>query len=349
MKIALVTDAWHPQVNGVVRTLETIVGILREWDHEILIISPDQYRSVAAPTYPEIRLAMTRARSVGERISKFGADAIHLATEGPLCLSAQRWCRRKGRPFTTAYHTQFPEYLAKRTHLSQRLFWKYIRWFHRRSETIMVSTKTVRGQLRQERLPQVYHWGRGVDLSNFSPDAPAPELFASLSRPIQLFVGRVAVEKNIEAFLETSHPGSKVVVGDGPALESLKAQFANVHFAGRKTGRELAGFYAGADVFVFPSKTDTFGLVIIEALACGTPVAAYPVTGPIDILTSEIGSMAEYLGDAVGAALKCDSEACLEAAAGFDWRTSAQQFLAGLATVSTTPTKPSKQPFMLQS
>ena len=333
MKIALVTDAWHPQVNGVVRTLESVIEILRDWGHEVLVISPDQYRSVAAPTYPEIRLAITRARTIGEQITDFGADAIHLATEGPLCLSALRWCRRKGRPFTTAYHTQFPEYLAKRTKLSPRIFWKYIRWFHGRSETIMVSTESVRGQLRAKHLPQVRHWGRGVDLTNFSPDAPQPDIFASLPRPIQLYVGRVAVEKNIEAFLETGQPGSKVVVGEGPALDHLRKKFPDVHFAGRKIGRELAGYYAGADVFVFPSKTDTFGLVVIEALACGTPVAAYPVTGPIDILTSETGVMDDCLDRAIAGALLCDPAACLPSAAGFNWSASAQQFLEGLAPI----------------
>lgn len=355
MKIALVTDAWHPQVNGVVRTLETVIGILRDWGHEILVISPDQYRSIAAPTYPEIRLAITRARTVGDRIAEFGADAIHLATEGPLCLSALRWCRRKGRPFTTAYHTQFPEYLAKRTRLSPRLFWKYIRWFHRRSETIMVSTESVRGQLRAEKLPQVHHWGRGVDLSNFSPDAPQPEIFAYLPRPIQLYVGRVAVEKNVEAFLETNQPGSKVVVGDGPALDHLSRKFPDAHFAGRKTGRQLAGYYAGADIFVFPSKTDTFGLVVIEALACGTPVAAFPVTGPIDILTRATGAMNDNLDQAIADALLCDPDACLPSAAGFNWITSAKQFLEGLAPIPAAQMAQMAQmerlsePFMLQS
>lgn len=349
MRIALVTDAWHPQVNGVVRTLDTVIGILREWGHEILVISPDQYRSVAAPTYPEIRLAVTRARSVGERISEFGAEAIHLATEGPLCLSAQRWCCRKDREFTTAYHTQFPEYLAKRTRLSPRLFWKYIRWFHKRSQTIMVSTESVREQLRMERLTQVHHWGRGVDLANFSPDAPPPALYASLPRPIQLYVGRVAVEKNIEAFLETKQPGSKVVVGDGPALNRLRSRFPSVYFEGRKTGRELAGFYGGSDVFVFPSKTDTFGLVVIEALACGTPVAAYPVIGPIDILTPETGAMDNNLEQAIAGALRCNSDDCIDLAAEYSWASSARQFLDGLAPIEVSKTSNIECPFLLAS
>ncbi len=338
MKIALVTDAWHPQVNGVVRTLETVTSILRGWGHELLIISPDQYPSLAAPSYPEIRLALTRARSVGRRIADFAPDAIHLATEGPLCLSARRWCRRNKRPFTTAYHTQFPEYLAKRTHLSPRIFWHYIRWFHRASQAIMVSTDSVRQQLITERLPQVHHWSRGVDLDNFSPDTPAPELFDGLTRPIQLYVGRVAVEKNIEAFLDTDRPGSKVVVGDGPALDSLKTQYPEVCFLGRKSGRALAGCYAGADVFVFPSKTDTFGLVLIEAMACGTPVAAFPVTGPIDILTERSGAMSDDLNLAIDAALRLHPEACLRRASQFSWQVSARQFVDGLVPMKRQQT-----------
>ncbi|MEH6755964.1 MAG: glycosyltransferase family 1 protein [Parasphingorhabdus sp.] len=338
MKIALVTDAWHPQVNGVVRTLETVVGILRNWGHEVLIISPDQYRSVAAPSYPEIRLAMTRARSVGRRISKFNADAVHLATEGPLCLSARRWCRRNKFPFTTAYHTQFPEYLAKRTHLSPRIFWHYIRWFHGRSQAIMASTESVRQQLMGERLPQVHHWSRGVDLTNFSPDAPAPDLFKDLPRPIQLYVGRVAVEKNIEAFLQTDQRGSKVIVGDGPALDDLRLRYPEAYFLGRKSGRQLAGCYAGADVFVFPSKTDTFGLVLIEALACGTPVAAFPVTGPVDILTEKSGAMSKNLNHAIAVAQYLQPSDCLKRASHFNWTASARQFLDGLARIEPDQT-----------
>lgn len=337
MKIALVTDAWHPQVNGVVRTLEAITGILRQWGHDVLVISPDEYRSFPAPSYPEIRLGMTRARSIGRRISAFGPDAIHLATEGPLSLSARRWCQRNNIQFTTAYHTQFPEYLARRTHLSPRIFWTYIRWFHSASKAIMVSTKSVRNQLRSEGLSRVHHWSRGVDLMNFSPDAREPDLFAELRRPIQLYVGRVAVEKNLEAFLETDHPGSKVIVGNGPAFEDLRARYPNAHFAGRKSGRELAGYYAGADVFVFPSKTDTFGLVLVEALACGTPVAAYPVTGPVDILTNQCGVMADDLELAISKALQLDPQSCVTLAKQYSWEASARQFLEGLVPVDPRP------------
>lgn len=337
MKIALVTDAWHPQVNGVVRTLDTVIGLLRKGGHEILVISPDQYRSIPAPSYPEIRLSFARARTIGKRIEAFGADAVHLATEGPLCIQARRWCRRKGRPFTTAYHTQFPEYLAKRTRLSPRIFWPYIRWFHQRSEAIMVSTESVRNQLRGENLRHIHHWSRGVDLENFRADAPPPKQYEQLARPIQLYVGRVAIEKNIEAFLDSNQPGSKVVVGDGPALAGLKARHPEVHFAGRKSGPALAGYYAGADVFVFPSKTDTFGLVIIEALACGTPVAAYSVTGPVDILTAESGAMDDDLNIAIARALKLDSADCIAHGKKYSWDASASQFFDGLVSQDLRP------------
>jgi glycosyltransferase involved in cell wall biosynthesis len=332
MKIALVTDAWHPQVNGVVRTLDTVIGLLRDRGHEILVISPDQYRSFPAPSYPEIRLAYVRARTIGKRIEAFGADAVHLATEGPLCIQARRWCRRKELPFTTAYHTQFPEYLAKRTKLSPRVFWPYIRWFHRRSEAIMVSTESVRDQLQREGLAHIHHWSRGVDLQNFRADVPLPAEYRQLARPIQLYVGRVAIEKNIAAFLDSDQPGSKVVVGDGPALEGLKARHPEVHFVGRKSGSVLAGYYAGADVFVFPSKTDTFGLVIIEALACGTPVAAYPVTGPIDILTAKSGAMDDNLNAAIQRALTLDSADCIALGRKYSWDASASQFFNGLVS-----------------
>jgi len=336
MRIVLVTDAWHPQVNGVVRTLDTTIGILRSWGHQIRVVSPDQYRSFAAPGYPEIRLAVARASTVGRRIAEFDADAIHLATEGPLCIAARRWCERNSILYSTAYHTQFPEYLAKRTKLSPRVFWPYIRWFHGKSQAIMTSTESVQKQLRKERLSQVHHWGRGVDLEDFSPRVPAPEFYKKLPRPIQLYVGRVAIEKNIEAFLRTDQPGSKVVVGDGPARSKLQAEYPDAHFLGRKVGRELSGYYADADVFVFPSKTDTFGLVLIEALASGVPVAAYPVTGPVDILNENCGVMRSDLGSAIESALKLQADACLARARQFDWETSARQFLEGLTPIQTS-------------
>ncbi|BBC71421.1 GDP-mannose-dependent alpha-mannosyltransferase [Altererythrobacter sp. B11] len=331
MKIALITDAWAPQVNGVVRTLSEVSRELTRRGHELLVISPESYRSVACPTYPEIRLAFAGRRGVGARIEGFGAEAVHIATEGPLGLAARRHCIARRRSFTTAYHTQFPDYLARRTGLPASLFWPFIRWFHRPSAGIMVATETVRRQLRAQGLTQLRPWSRGVDLSCFGPDIAPPDLFFDLPRPIQLYVGRVAVEKNIDAFLGNRHPGSKVVVGDGPELARLEAEYPDAHFLGRQTGRDLAACYAGADVFVFPSRTDTFGLVIIEALACGTPVAAYPVQGPLDILDAKSGAMAERLEDAIAAALRLRRTDCLAHGRGFSWQASADQFFAALA------------------
>lgn len=330
MRIAIITDAWAPQVNGVVRTLKSVRAELEASGHEVLVISPELYRSIPCPTYPEIRLALATVRDVGSRISAFAPDAIHLSTEGPLCVAARRWCLTEGLRFTTAYHTQFPDYAAKRTGLPASLFWQYIRWFHAPSQAVLASTPSVRAQLEAQQIGPVKHWGRGVDLLNFTPDALPPVCFADLPTPIQLYVGRVAVEKNIEAFLRSDHPGSKVVVGDGPARARLEAEFPEAHFLGMLSGRALAGAYAGADVFVFPSMTDTFGLVMIEALACGTPVAAYPVSGPIDIVTEAVGALDESLTRAIATALTRTQAACLSYGCEFSWAVSARQFLDAL-------------------
>lgn len=337
MRIALITDAWAPQVNGVVRTLQAITGLLQQWGHELLVISPDQYRSIPCPSYPEIRLALAGGPSVGARIEQFAPDAVHIATEGPLGFAARRHCVARRRPFTTAYHTHFPEYVARRTGLPASLFWSYICWFHRPASGIMVATPSVRRELRAHGLDRLRPWSRGVDLDAFSPAAAPPDLYWNLPRPIQLYVGRLSVEKNIEAFLRCSHPGSKVVVGDGPALARLREAFPETHFLGRQTGAELAACYAGADVFVFPSRTDTFGLVMIEALACGTPVAAYPVTGPVDILTPETGAMDDNLDVAIARAMRLDREACLAHGRSFTWEESARQFVEALACPDSAP------------
>jgi glycosyltransferase involved in cell wall biosynthesis len=330
MRIVIVTDAWEPQVNGVVRTLKATRAMLEAMGHQVCVISPDLYPSVPCPTYPEIRLAMARAAWIGARIADFAPDAIHLSTEGPLCLAARRWCLREGLRFTTAYHTQFPDYFAARTGISAEWAWPYIRWFHAPAEAVLVSTPSIRRVLNAHGVPHTRHWSRGVDLANFLPDARPPALFKTLEGPIQLYVGRVAVEKNIEAFLRSDHPGSKVVVGDGPARAALAAQFPDVHFVGPLSGRALAGAYAGADVFVFPSRTDTFGLVMIEAMACGTPVAAFPVSGPIDIVTPETGALDDNLGTAIGLALGKRPADCMMHGRGFTWEASAQQFLSAL-------------------
>lgn len=332
-RIAIVTDAWLPQINGVVRTLTTTCALLRASGHDVLVISPDLFASVPCPTYPEIRLALCRPGAVAQKLAAFGPGAIHIATEGPLGMAARRYCTRSGTRFTTAYHTQFPDYLAQRTHLPPRLFWRYIEWFHAPAHRVLVATESIRGELRAHGIERLHHWSRGVDLACFTPDAPPPAEYANLPRPIQLYVGRVSVEKNIEAFLSSSHPGSKVVVGDGPALQSLRRRFPDALFLGRKSGRELAGCYAGADVFVFPSLTDTFGLVMIEALACGTPVAAFPVAGPQDIVTDRVGALCTDLARAIDAALYCDRAVCAAYGARFSWEAATEQFLAGLAAL----------------
>lgn len=330
MRIVIVTDAWEPQVNGVVRTLKSVSAELIDMGHQVSVISPDQYRSMPCPTYPEIRLTLTRPKTVGERIAAIAPDAVHLATEGPLCLAARRWCLNRGVPFTTAYHTQFPDYIARRTGLPARLIWAYIRWFHRPAMRVMASTESIRDELRAHGIRHLAAWGRGVDLTQFRPENRGLAEMRHLPRPIQLYVGRVAVEKNIEAFLVADTPGTKIVVGDGPARADLARRYPTALFLGSLDGKRLAGAYAGADVFVFPSTTDTFGLVIIEALASGTPVAAYRVTGPKDILTAETGAMDADLSVAIARALTLDRRVCAAYAGRFSWRASARQFLTAL-------------------
>lgn len=331
--IAIITDAWYPQVNGVVRTLSTTCDMLRRWGHQVTVISPEQYHSFPAPTYPEIRLAVTAPGSVGRQLAKIKPEAVHIATEGPLGFAARRYCLKRGVPFTTAYHTQFPDYLSRRTGLPASVFWPYIRWFHGPAQRIMVATESIRQQLRDQGLTSLSHWSRGVDLACFSPAAPRPSEYADIKGPILLYVGRIAVEKNIEAFLACDYPGTKVVVGDGPARAALQAKFPEARFMGKRSGVDLAGFYAGADVFVFPSRTDTFGLVMIEALACGTPVAAFPVAGPLDIVTDSVGALSEDLNRAIDAARYSDRAECAAYGTRYSWEAATQQFLSGLVAL----------------
>ncbi|MEO5867763.1 MAG: glycosyltransferase family 1 protein [Sphingomonas sp.] len=333
MRIAIVTDAWSPQVNGVVRTLQATRNELLRMGHEVLVISPDLFPSMPCPTYPEIRLAFAGLGVIGRMLEAFDAQAIHLATEGPVCLAARRWCLTRDFPFTTAYHTQFPDYVAARTGVNPEWVWRYIRWFHGPAQAILASTPSVAATLHAHGLLQVRHWGRGVDLTLFHPAALRDPAISALPGPILLYVGRVAIEKNVEAFLAGRHPGTKVVVGDGPARAALATRFADARFLGPRFGADLAAAYAAADVLVFPSRTDTFGLVMIEALACGTPVAAYPVVGPVDILTQAAGAMDHDLDVAIAAALTRNRGACAAHGARFTWAASARQFLAALAPV----------------
>lgn len=335
MRIAIVTDAWEPQVNGVVRTLQMVRGELESAGHTVLVLSPDAWPSLPCPGYGEIRLALATPGQIGKRLRAFDPDAIHIATEGPLGFAARRWCLRAGLAFTTAYHTHFPDYVAARTGLPAAWFWQYERWFHAPAASVLAATPSLREQLAAQGIGPTVPFGRGVDLANFSPDNPAHAAFAALPRPIQLYVGRVAVEKNIEAFLATRHPGTRVVVGDGPARKALERQFPDVIFLGALKGAALASAYAGADVFVFPSRTDTFGMVLIEALASGLPVAAYPVQGPIDIVTPETGCLDESLDAAIAGALDKDRAACAAYGRSFSWARAAAEFRGALVPLKT--------------
>ena len=333
MKLALVSDAWAPQVNRVVRTLTTTVGRLRERGHQVETITPDQFRSIPCPSYSEIRLAIGAGREVARRLTALDPDAIHIATEGPLGWAARRWCLDRQLPFTTSFHTRFPDYVALRTGLPPGWFWPVVRRFHAPAARIMAATQMLADELAGQGLPQTHRWSRGVDLDLFTPDAAPLPAIAGLPRPIQLYVGRVAVEKNIEAFLDAPVNGSKVVVGDGPARAQLQQRYPMAHFLGALHGASLASAYASADVFVFPSRTDTFGLVMIEALATGTPVAAFPVHGPLDIIgaaAKPVGAMNEDLEAAIRAALTARPADCVAEGGRYSWDACTDQFVAGL-------------------
>ncbi|WP_374297362.1 glycosyltransferase family 4 protein [Sphingomonas sp.] len=330
MRIAIVTDAWAPQVNGVVRTLGAVRAELQAMGHQVTVLAPDAHPSVPCPTYPEIRLAILRPGELGHRLAAARPQAIHIATEGPLGLAARRWCIARRLPFTTAYHTQFPDYVSARTGIPAAWIWRYVRWFHAPAAAVLASTPGVEASLNAHGLSRVRRWGRGVDLDLFTPDGPVDAAIAALARPIHLYVGRVAIEKNLHAFLATPTAGSKVVVGDGPARAALEQRFPRAHFLGARFGGALAAAYRSADIFVFPSRTDTFGLVMIEALACGTPVAALPVTGPLDLIGPRHGALDEDLSAAIRRALGCDRRACAAYGRSFSWRRSAQEFLDAL-------------------
>ncbi|MFW2830752.1 glycosyltransferase family 4 protein [Sphingomonas sp. ID0503] len=338
MRIAIVSDAWAPQLNGVVRTLTRTVEMLRARGHEVETVTPDGFATIPCPSYPEIRLALGARGKVARRLSAFGPEAVHIVTEGPLGWAARRWCLDNGRPFTTSFHTRFADYLAARTRLPAGLFWPALVRFHRPAARTFAATATLEAELRGRGIVRTHRWSRGVDLAQFTPDAPPLPEMAALAAPIQLYVGRVAVEKNIEAFLAADAPGTKVVVGDGPAREALARRFPQARFLGALSGARLAGAYAGADVLVFPSRTDTFGLVMIEAMACGTPVAGYPVPGPLDILGElatdadgrRIGAVSHDLSAAILLALQGDRAACVTLAQGYDWARCCDQFEAGL-------------------
>lgn len=329
MKILLVSDAWLPQVNGVVRTLLAVVLELQRAGHDVCTITPDLFRTVPCPGYAEIRLALGSRCRVAKLIEDAKPDAIHIATEGPLGLAARRWCVKQGYAFTTAFHTRFPEYLAARIAVPERLTYGLLRWFHAPSRGVMVATESMRRELNLRGFANLRPWGRGVDTALFAPGSRTG--FGDLPRPIFACVGRVAPEKNLPAFLGLDLPGSKVVIGDGPALPEMQRRYPDVHFLGRREHRALAELYASADVFVFPSRTDTFGLVLLEALASGLPVAAYPVPGPLDIVgDSGTGVLDEDLRRAALGALAVPRERCRAYALTFTWQACARQFVDNL-------------------
>jgi len=336
LRLALVTDAWLPQVNGVVRTLGNTIREIEAAGHAVTVISPADFRTIPCPTYPEIRLALFAGRAVRRRLEALDPDAVHVSTEGPLGLAARNWCVRQGCPFTTAYHTQFPEYVRARAPIPLSVGYAAVRWFHARATRTLVTTPSMQRQLEARGLRNLHLWGRGVDTELFRPRRKD---FLNLLRPIWLYFGRIAVEKGVGDFLALDLPGTKLVVGDGPAREELQRRYPSAVFAGYRHGEDLAAHISASNVFVFPSRTDTFGLVLLEAMACGVPVAAYPVAGPIDVVRHGVtGVLSEDLRAAALAALPLDPAACREHALAHSWAASTRQFLNALAPKTVTRT-----------
>ena len=334
MKLAIVTDAWRPQINGVVTTLGRTRDCLVALGHEVLVVAPEGYATIPCPTYPEIRLALLPGRRLRRALDQYAPDAIHVATEGPLGIAARRFCTRARLAFTTSYHTQFPQYVRKRVPIPESWSYAYLRGHHGAARRTLVATEQQRRNLVENGFDNVVIWSRGVDTDLFRP---CGREHLRWPRPIWIYVGRVAVEKNLEAFLAADLPGAKIVVGDGPDLAKLRQRFATAHFVGYKFGDELARHLSSADVFVFPSRTDTFGLVMLEAMACGTPVAAYPVTGPIDVVRDGYsGRLDEDLTRAALAALEIPREQCRRAALEHTWERATAQFLAHLVRADGT-------------
>jgi glycosyltransferase involved in cell wall biosynthesis len=329
MRIAMVTDAWRPQQNGVVRVLETLKAKVERLGHEVAVVSPDRFRTIPCPTYPEIRLALAPGSGVAAALDAFAPHAIHVATEGPLGWAARAYCRAKGRPFTTAYHTKFPQYLRARTRLPLSWLYAMVRSFHASARHVLAPSPSVARELTEVGFTNVRAWSHGVDTEVFRPQAKTALDFP---RPVFMYVGRVTIDKNLPAYLDLDLPGTKVVVGSGPVRESLMRRYPDARFLIAHGDDQLAAYYAAADAFVFPSRTDTFGLVMLEALASGVPVAAFPVTGPLDVIgDSGAGILSEDLRSAALAALAIPSAACRAHAERFSWDRVAREFLDALA------------------
>jgi glycosyltransferase involved in cell wall biosynthesis len=333
MRILVATDAWHPQVNGVVRTLTMMAEAAKQFDVDISFLTPQSFRTFALPSYPDLRLALPGPSKAAQLIAEARPDAIHIATEGPIGFLVRRHCRKHGLPFTTSFHTRFPEYVSARLPIPESWVWMVLRWFHSGSRAVMAATPALASELRVRGFRDVVLWPRGVDVDLFHPR----EVDLGLPRPIFVCVGRVAVEKNLEAFLDLDLPGTKLIVGDGPARAALARKYKQAVFLGARQGEELAQAYAAADVFVFPSKTDTFGLVLLEALASGLPVAAFPVTGPRDVIGAEpVGALDHDLRAACLSALSISRDACVEFARKHTWEASARAFVGHNAVIGST-------------
>lgn len=332
MRILVATDAWHPQVNGVVRTLAMTAQAASALGTDIGFLTPQSFRTFAMPGYPDLRLALPYRAKIARLINEARPDSIHIATEGPIGLLVRHYCRKHGLPFTTSFHTRFPEYVSARMPVRESWIWNVLRRFHHGSSAVMAATPALANELRARGFRNVVLWPRGVDTSLFHPR----NADLGLPRPVFLCVGRVAVEKNLQAFLDLELPGTKVIVGDGPARANLVRKYPQAVFLGAKQGEELATIYSAADVFVFPSKTDTFGLVLLEALASGVPVAAFPVAGPRDVLGSApVGALNDDLRLACLACLRISPQDCLEFAAGHTWEAAARAFIEHMAVIPT--------------
>ncbi len=332
-RVLIATDAWAPQVNGVVRTLQSVAECARRMGVTVDFVTPEGFPSIALPTYADLRIALPKPSEIERRIKTAKADAIHIATEGPIGFAVRRYCIKNDLPFNTSFTTKFPEYISARAPIPESWSYAVLRRFHGAAVTTTVSTPSLMAELRSRGFLNLSFWTRGVDTDLFRPDRA---IDLDLPRPIFASLGRVAVEKNLEAFLSLDLPGSKIVIGHGPQEEELKQKYPNVRFFGKLSGETLAAHLAAADVFVFPSKTDTFGLVQLEALASGLPVAAFPVTGPKDVLgNSTVGVLDWDLRKACLAALEISSEACRSFALSQSWENSARQFLAHAERVAT--------------
>jgi glycosyltransferase involved in cell wall biosynthesis len=332
MRILVATDAWHPQVNGVVRTLAMTAEAASALGSHLTFLTPQSFRTFAMPSYPDLRLALPYRAKIARLIDEARPEAIHIATEGPIGLSVRHHCRKHGLPFTTSFHTRFPEYVSARMPVRESWIWTMLRRFHQGSRAVMAATPALANELRARGFHNVVVWPRGVDTNLFHPRIAD----LGLPRPVFLSVGRLAVEKNLQAFLDLELPGTKVIVGDGPARANLVRNYPQAVFLGEKQGEQLAEIYAAADVFVFPSKTDTFGLVLLEALASGIPVAAFPVAGPRDVLGSApVAALSDDLRLACLLALRIRPQDCLEFAARYSWEASAAAFIEHMAVIGT--------------